>query len=262
MTKQNETGHAKNVYNFETLTSYVTSYGADYNPSRTAIMHPQLLALLENGKSAINETNSAFSVYSRAIAAREEAFAPLNKYVTRVLNALKASASSSIIDESAHSLVRKIQGVRATAKKTDQEKEALKAEGKEVKEISSSQMSFDLRIDNTDKLISLLASIPEYAPNEHELSLASLTSYAKLLKEKNQEAIAATSLLNKARIVRDTILYSQNTGIVDISVDVKSYVKSVYGASSPQYKQLAALVFKGVKTIKNDKPTFPSEQAK
>jgi hypothetical protein len=243
MTKQNETGHAKNVYNFETLTSCVTSYGADYNPSRHAIMHPQLLALLENGKSSINEINSAFSSYSTAIAAREEAFATLNKYTTRVLNALKASGSSTQIDESARSLVWKIQGVRASAKKTVKEKDTLKAEGKEVKEISSSQMSFDLRINNTEKLISLLAGIPEYAPNESELSVASLISYNNMLKEKNQEAVAATSQLNRARIFRDTVLYSQNTGLVDISVDVKSYVKSVYGATSPQYKQLAALNF-------------------
>jgi hypothetical protein len=43
-------------------------------------------------------------------------------------------------------LVRKIQGVRATPKKTEEEKAAMEAEGKAPKEISSAQMSFDSRI--------------------------------------------------------------------------------------------------------------------
>jgi hypothetical protein len=54
------------------------------------------------------------------------------------------------VDESAKTLVRKIQGTRATPNKTEEEIATAKAEGKETKEISSSQMSYDSRLDNFD----------------------------------------------------------------------------------------------------------------
>jgi len=41
----NETGHAKNVANFEDMISFVTGYGATYNPSKNAIKLPQLNTL-------------------------------------------------------------------------------------------------------------------------------------------------------------------------------------------------------------------------
>lgn len=70
------------------------------------------------------------------------------------------------MDKSARTLVRKIQGTRATAKKTKEEIATAKVEGKETKEISSSQMSYDSRLDNFDKLIKLLTIVTLYAPNE------------------------------------------------------------------------------------------------
>jgi len=53
--------------------------------------------------------------------------------------------------------------------------------------------------------------------------------------------------LSNARITRNDILYKPNTGLVDIAIDTKTYIKSVFGASSPQYKQVSGLEFKTVK---------------
>ena len=83
------------------------------------------------------------------------------------------------LSTSAKTLVRKIQGSRATAKKTEEEIATEKAEGKETKEISSSQMSYDSRLDNFDKLIKLLTSVTLYAPNEADLKVTALTTIAK-----------------------------------------------------------------------------------
>ena len=35
--------------------------------------------------------------------------------------------------------------------------------------------------------------------------------------------------------------------MVDIALDTKTYIKSLYGATSPQYKQVSKLEFKVVK---------------
>ena len=243
MSQSIETGHAKNVANFEKLITNVTGFGTVYNPSKESIKLPALNTLLAASKVAINNVNLTEPAYKNAVSAREVAFEPLSKLITRVNNALKASDSTSQVDESALTLIRKLQGRRATPKMAEEEKNAALAEGKEVNEISASQMSYDSRLDNFDKLIKLLASVPEYAPNETELTTGSLTTLYNELSSKNTAVINATVPLNNARIARSKVLYAPLTGVVDISVDVKMYVKSVFGATSPQYKAISGLLF-------------------
>lgn len=244
MTKISESGHAKNVASFEELTTTVNGYGEGYNPTREALKLVALLAVLSNSKKAIEAVNAAIPAYMRAIAAREAAFTPLSKLVTRIVNSLKAVASTDHIHENAMTFARKIQGKRATAKRTPEQIEADSATGNELIEKSASQMSYDNRLDNFDKLIKLLASVEEYAPNEVDLKVESLSSLYADLMLKNTAVINAANPLSNARITRDTVLYKEGTGLVDIALDVKAYVKSVYGASSPQYKQVAGLSFR------------------
>ena len=243
MASISETGHAKNVANFEKLVAEVVAFGENYKPSKENIKSAALNTHLANAKAAIAAINTAESIYKNAVSAREFSFVPFGKLITRVNNAIKASDTATQEDESALTLVRKLQGRRATAKKTEDEKKALAAEGKEVVEISSSQMSFDSRLDNFDKLIKLLSSIPAYAPNEADLKVEALTALYNDLKAKNMAVINAETPLSTARIARNEVLYKQNTGIVDITVDVKNYVKSVFGATSPQYKLISNLKF-------------------
>lgn len=243
MASTSETGHAKNVANFEKLIAETSAFGENFNPSKATLKLTALNTQLATAKAAIAAVNSAEPAYKNAVSARDAAFAPLGKLITRINNALKASDTTVQEDESALTLVRKLQGRRATAKKTEDERKALAAEGKEVVEISSSQMSFDSRLDNFDKLIKLLSSIQAYAPNEADLKVEALTALYNDLKAKNMAVINAETPLSTARIARNEVLYKQNTGIVDITVDVKNYVKSVFGATSPQYKLISNLKF-------------------
>ncbi|MBN2521567.1 MAG: hypothetical protein JXB17_13730 [Bacteroidales bacterium] len=207
-----------------------------------------------DSQNAINAVNSSLPAYNTAIAAREAAFKPLSQLITRVMNSLKASNTGSEIVDKAVTLVRKLQGRRATTKLTEEEKQELIAQGKEVNEplarrsqISSSQLSFDNRIDNLDKLINLLGSIPEYKPNETDLQVVSLKSLLKDLKTKNDAANEAAIPLSNARIARNNILYNNGSGLVDIALNVKAYVKSLFGVKSPQYRQISGLEFKRYK---------------
>jgi hypothetical protein len=247
MSKTSETGHAKNLATFDELVSFVAAYGTAYNPSKTSLSFASLQALSAEARTALVNLNASVPAYTNAIAAREVAFEPLSKLITRVINALKATDTSQQVDENARTLVRKIQGTRATPKMTEEEKAALQAEGNETKEISTSQMSFDNRLENFHRLIKLLSSIPEYVPNEEDLSVNGLTDLYNDLMSKNAAVVNASTGLSNARIVRNNLLYKLNTGLVDTSIAVKAYVKSLFGASSPQYKQVSGLVFKSVK---------------
>ena len=247
MASISETGHAKNVALFEELISFVSGFGEAYNPSKASISLPGLRTLSDSAKSAINAVNGTYPVYSNAVAARDAAFTPLSKLVTRVINALKATDTTEQVDKSARTLVRKIQGTRATPKMTEEERQAAIAEGKEITEISTSQLSFDSRLENFNKLIQLLATVSLYTPNEEDLKVASLIALYTDLKAKNTAVTEASVLLANARISRNDVLYKTNTGILDIAADTKNYIKSVYGPSSPQFKQVSKLAFKPIK---------------
>jgi hypothetical protein len=243
MVSTSETGHSKNVANFEELISYVLTLAADYDPPKSSLKPAALGSKAVEAKNAISALNTVLGIYKNALVARKTAFKALSKYVTRVLNILKATDSTVLLDESARSIVRKIRGSRVSPKLTDAEKKANTEAGKIVIEKSSSQMSYDNRLDNLDKFIKFLATIPEYTPNEASLKLTGITAVYNDLKTKNTAAVTAETQLEAAREQRNIVLYKPVTGLVDIAVDTKTYIKAVFGQSSTQYKKVSRLAF-------------------
>ena len=239
-----ETGHAKNVANFDELISFITGYGAVYNPSKASLKLTALKTLSTNAKNAVNTVNGAMPSYKNAVANRQSAFTPLSKLITRVMNAAIVTMSKEEEIEHVRSLVRKIQGRRAEAKKSEEELQALALVGKETKNISASQMSYDNRIDSLDKLIKLLSSNTLYKPNETELKLTSLTNLFKQLSDANALVLQATVPLSNARLVRNDVLYLGEDCLVTVALESKTYIKSLFSVGSPQYKQISKLYFK------------------
>jgi hypothetical protein len=244
MASISETGYAKNTANFDQLVSSAVGYGATFNPAKATLKVAALQTLSKSAKSAVSAVNAAEAAEKNAQKARLVAFNALKPLATRVLNALIASGSTPEIDESAKAIVRAIRGTRVSAKATEDEKKAAAAEGKTIKEISSSRQSYDIMLDNFDKLIKLLSGIVEYAPNETELKVATLTTLYSDLKAKNAAVVTAITATSNARIARSGIMDKEITGLTDVALDVKAYIKSVYGASSLQYKQVAKLKFR------------------
>ena len=244
MATTSESGHVRNVSNFERLVAAATSFGTDYNPSKPSLALPAMQSLLVSSVESLAVLKHAVSVYDTALDARKLAFASLNSFITRIYNALKSSDSSNEADQSAAILVRKLRGQRVSERLTTVELETLKADGKTVKQISSSQMSFDTRLDNFDKLIHLLSSIPEYNPNEAELKVDALRNLYNDLYKKNKAVIEAQVQMNKARSQRFNVLYKPLTGMIDLALDAKMYIKSVAGAGSVTYKQISGLAFR------------------
>jgi len=239
-----ESSHAKNVANFESLISAINGLGAIYNPSKSSLAVGELTKLSKSADDTVNQVNYALGRYKLAVAARAKAFSPLSKLSTRIINALRASDTKQQVDDVAKSLVRKIQGQRATPKLSEEKKATLLAEGKVKKEVSSSQMGFDNRIDSLDKLIQLLGAISQYSPNEVELQLSTLETYYHTLKTTNNDVRELETQLSNARLLRNEILYKPNTGLVDTAIAVKMYLKSVFGTNNPKYKQISGLKFR------------------
>jgi hypothetical protein len=241
--KNNETGHAKNVANMEKVAAICASFGSDYNPSFEPIQLTSLQTKIQTVRACISAINASEPLLSNAVMQRQEAFEPLDKLVTRTSNALKVVVSSEKVNENARALIRKIHGQRAKAKMTEEEKQAAEKEGKEIIEHSVAQTSYDSKVANFSKYIQFLASIAEYKPNEEDLTLDSPTPYGEDLKTKNLAVTNAEATIKAERIKRDKELYDENDGLVTLASKVKAYVKSIYGATSLQFKQLSSLIF-------------------
>jgi hypothetical protein len=237
MASTSETGHAKNVATFEDLISFCTGYGVTYNPSKVALKLPALNTQLTAANAALQAVKTAKTTFDNATNAREIAFKPLKPLATKVVSALAATEATPQVVADVKSINNKIQGKRAKAIEKP-------ADGEPVpKTVSTSQQSYDKLIDHFAQMIATLTAEPKYLPNENELKLLALNTLLTDLKAKNTAVINANTGVSNARINRDKALYADITGLIDTALAVKLYVKSVYGATSPQYKQVSALKF-------------------
>ena len=243
MPSTSETGHAKNVANFEDFISFVTAYGATYNPSKASIKLVNLNAIFTQAKADITNVMNKTVVFNNTSNVRATLFEPLQKLSTRLVQALSSTDATSELIKDAKSVNRKLQGKRAKATETPTDPNA-----PAPNTISASQQSYDQLIEHFSKLIEILKSEPTYIPNETELKIVTLNTQLTALKTANTNVTNAYTGISNARIARDKTLYKEKTGMYDVTLDVKNYVKSLYGISSPEFKQLSKIKFSKPKT--------------
>lgn len=240
MASTSETGHAKNVANLDRLISFCTGYGATYHPANDALTVVNLKDLSTKSKDALDLVKTTKAQFDIATNDRQDAFRDLKPLSTRIINALTAVGANDAIIKDATTINKKIQGVRATSSKPDTTDPSSTSD----KTISTSQQSYDSLIDHFAKLIELITLEPLYTPHEVELQITSLETKITDLKTKNLTTIDAYTAWSNARIQRNHLLYDPSTGLIDTAADVKKYVKSLYGPTSPEYKQVSGLPFK------------------
>jgi hypothetical protein len=246
-----ETGHETNVNNLDLLISIIASFGEKYNPAKAAILLAALKAKAKEARTAVVALNDCNTVLSHATIERSKAFDPLGPLVTSSLNALRASDSDEQTDKAAAAIVRKIRGSRAEPVKKQPAKAELDQPDKpgeaaapaKPKTASVSQQSMESIADNFERYVQFLAGTPEYAPNEEAVKLATLKALAADLRAKNTACNNAKAASDKARNIRNLSLYEPTKGLVDVAFDAKTYIKSLFGPTSPEYKQVSKIEF-------------------
>jgi len=179
----------------------------------------------------MTNVKAKFNAYSVAVDEREILFAPkpFSKFITRILNALESSEVTEQKVADAKTITRKLQGQRTTpkAKKLINDTTDIPAtttlSEQEHKEISTSQMSYDNRLDNFAKLVNLLATDTGYNPNEADLKITALNTLLASMKAKNTAVINAITDLSNARINRNKILYLIPTSLYNTQLEAKKY---------------------------------------
>ena len=241
MASTSETGHSKNVNNLETMISYCTGYGVTYNPSNSDILLSELTTLHTDSKASVKLVKTTETPFNDVEGQRKLIFKPLKPLSTKVLGAIRSSGAPSTVIADAETINRKIQGKRADNSVIETPTEEAPKD-----KISVSQQSYDMQIDHLEKLIELVDVEPKYNPNEIPLQIATLTNYKTQLETINTAVKNSYTPYSNAMIARDKKLYDPATGLVARAQLVKNYVKSIFGASSPEYKQINKLRFKTI----------------
>ncbi|MFN8308418.1 MAG: hypothetical protein U0T73_00525 [Chitinophagales bacterium] len=248
MSSTSEKGHSRNVAAFASLIEICSLYGASYQPEKAALQIAALNDLLTKANAAMAVVNDKRADLARLVNQRQDLFKPLKPLVTRLVNALDAGDASAQTVKDARSIATKIWGRRKSsdskaaaappAAGTPGEGAPAAAAGKSI---SVSQQSYDNQIEFFGRLVGLLEREPAYQPNAADLKVAALKDlHARLIAANN--AIRGPQVAASQSVIdRNVILYAPNTGLVDVAIDVKKYVKSVFGATSAQYKQLTKL---------------------
>lgn len=238
MASTSETGHAKNVANFQDLIEFVTGYGATYNPSKASLKLAQLTTLKTSADASLADVITKNTNYNNKVNDRITAFSGLKSLSTRLVNALQSTDASPETIGNAKTFNRKMQGKKASSSQVPTDPNALAPST-----ISSSQQSYDQLIQHLAGLTSVLEAEASYTPNEIELQVATLQNKIADLTAKNTAVATAYASVSNSRIARNEILYKSATSIVETALEVKKYIKSVFGASSPQYAQVKSIEF-------------------
>ena len=238
MASTSEVGHAKNVANFQDLIEFVIGYGETYNPSKNSLKLPQLIALRETAQTKLNDVIAKNTIYNNKVNERMVAFGNLKSFSTRLVNALQTTDATNETINNAKTFNRKMQGKKASTAQASTDPNA-----PAPATISTSQQSYDQLIQHLTGLKSVLETEPSYTPNEIELQIATIDSKIADLSAKNTAVATAYTNISNSRISRNETLYTSENGIYETASEVKKYIKSVFGASSPQYNQVSGIKF-------------------
>ncbi|MFL6373999.1 MAG: hypothetical protein ACJ73D_04960 [Pyrinomonadaceae bacterium] len=244
-------GHADNVAAGEQQIAYITSWGAAYNPSNTAITLANLTANHTAAVSSMNGVANARADYVNLINDRENTYLGIRPLVTRVVQYYESTGADQNKIDDVRTLKRKLDGARASSKPTTPpsnggstpEPPADSGPGTG----SASQQGHTQVIEHLEGIIKLLQEDALYSPNETEIQLPTLTARVNDMKAAKSAVATSLATISNARGHRDDVLYADSTGLYDRAMLTKKYVRAGFGQDSTQYTQLASLKFKKAK---------------
>ena len=236
MPSTSEVGHAKNVANLQKLTEQVITF-TNYNPPVDNLKVVNLQTLYTTASAKLSEVEDKRHANKNAITLRQSSFENLKSTSTKIINHLEILGLPQGTIDQAKSLNRVIQGGQKKTTTPPDEN------GQPAPTVSTSRQSYTQQAENFGILLQLLATIPTYAPNEDDLKLTNLNAYKDSLVSSTQSVDQTEAELNTKLIERDTILYADGTGLYSIAQNVKKYVKSLYGATSPEYANVSGIEF-------------------
>lgn len=235
------TGNSINVFNLNELIENIKTLDK-YTPSKLALQLPQLQQLYNKGTWHLEEVLKKKNTWSICVDTRQERYKSLGAFCSRIVGIMSGTNASPADIENAKSIVKKLKGIRLHK---PNKKDIPNPEDPEAnKERSISRASFDSMYECFADLVSLLSMTEGYEPLNPEFTLEALELLKDQLLQANFSIDTAIANINAARISRNEFLYTEETGLVDIALHAKKYIKGVYGATSLEFKDINKIRFK------------------
>ena len=240
-----ETGHVKNVANFETTSIILTGLGADYAPPQALITLAALQTFLTQAKAVLTEVDTAQAEKTIAVDEVQEEFKDLDKYAVNIKRNAEIELNDPAFTADLQTIVNKFS---PPGRKTGLPDDPLTPDIDESQTASSqSQRSRDNQIAHLADINSLLKSRDDYATTETAYQTATIEAKITSLTAKNNAAKAAIAALGNKLDARDALLYNEETGIIPRIKLIKTYLTLKFGKTSAAYQQINSLEFRRVK---------------
>ena len=235
MASSTETGHAKNIGNSFLLNQKLTGFGAEYNPSNLLIVLLTMIAQQDACNTLQLEVNAQNGIFKPLVNGRKIVFKDVKKLVRRIRSAVKSCGASAEFIADVDTIVSKILGERSTT---------VTATPADPAGTSASQQSMDNTTNNFFALVELLKNEPLYTPSKADLKIAALTIQYTAMDTSNKGVKVGATPYNLSVTNRNKALYTTTTGLLDVCQSAKDEVRSVFGFSSPEFKQVSAIQFR------------------
>lgn len=232
-----EVGHVKNVANLKVMIKAVSLF-TNYNPVNPKITVAELQNKYDESKAQLKNVDQKQALDNDAVNQRQYAFQKLEKLTTRVINSAEVITEDKKLMDDIDTFVDKIRGVLATPQTDDDQ------EGQETAEVrSNSQQSYDNLAAHFGKILEHLEITPAYVPNETDITLQVLKAYLEELLQHNEITAGTLNALKAARRDRDKVMYNDDEGLYQRTLTVKKYIKSLFGANTPESDQISGIEF-------------------
>lgn len=245
MASNSENSFYKNADSLLELINLAVSWGTTYAPSSPNLSVGSLQTLHSDYVSFLGSVNSAQTTYVNQVNDRKNLFKGLSSKAVRIVAILKSSGASQDLIDDAQTIVRKLRGSRKrnNGNATETPTTPDSSNPPLPNSFSVSQRSYANQQGFFLELINLVASFPAYSPSEAEFQTANLNVFASNLADANESVINKYYLLFNARTNRNEFLHNPSTGLLVTAVNVKAYIKGLFGFKSPQYKAATAIKF-------------------
>lgn len=229
MASKFETGHFKNLSNFGTLVTYLATQPA-YAPDAAELTVPQLQDFLANMEDATNQLVADAQAAQQLINDRQQIFEQTRKLARKIMLYLE----SNITDEAAIKDVRTHYNDMQSKKVT--KVQTINDDGStSEKSYSSNRLSYTSMAEHFQKMVERLKTVQGYAPTDNSIRIDTLEDLSSELHNANSSIAASFVTVTNSRNTRDHLMYGKNTGLVDLAMRIKKYLKYKYGTNSDQY---------------------------
>jgi hypothetical protein len=243
MSSKSETGHATNMKLAREIISICEGYGVNFQPTNPLISLTSMTAITDTAESLHRIYTDDLMKYKTGVNAKGLMVKRLKFLAKHSLNYYASLSDIKENVETAKSYLRKITGSNVR-KKRDENHEVLPGQ------VSNCQMDLPHLMENFAGLLSFYAQREMYVPMEADIKVVSMQAFLVELQAVVDEVVDLKTKADNSRIDRDKCMYMEDTGLVDVTLLCKRYVRSVYGARSEEAKMVLKLKLRRMVKLK------------